>query len=85
MSVDNGDSAPAGAARLITGHGHCRRSMSTVEHSISIDGMTCAFVRHGSEEAQQLDGSPGPMNFATEKARVEYGGDVTPKQLVDHR
>ena len=55
--------------------------MSTVE--LSIDGMTCASCAARIEKKlNKLDGVTATVNFATEKARVEYGGDVTPEQLV---
>ncbi len=55
--------------------------MSTVE--LSIDGMTCASCAARVEKKlNKLDGVTATVNFATEKARVEYGGDVTPEQLV---
>ena len=55
--------------------------MSTVE--LSIDGMTCASCAARVEKKlNKLDGVTATVNFATEKARVTYGGDVTPEQLV---
>ena len=58
--------------------------MSTVE--LSIDGMTCASCAARVEKKlNKLDGVTATVNFATEKARVEYGGDVTPEQLVADR
>ena len=55
--------------------------MSTVE--LSIDGMTCASCAARIEKKlNKLDGVTATVNFATEKARVEYGGDVSPEQLV---
>ncbi len=50
---------------------------------ISIDGMTCASCAARIEQKlNKLDGVTATVNFATEKARVEFGDDVTPEQLV---
>ena len=50
---------------------------------LSIDGMTCASCAHRIEKKlNKLDGVTATVNFATEKARVEYGEEVTPEQLV---
>jgi Cu+-exporting ATPase len=50
---------------------------------LSIDGMTCASCAAGIEKKlNKLDGVTATVNFATEKARVEYGDEVTPEQLV---
>ena len=50
---------------------------------LSIDGMTCASCAHRIEKKlNKLDGVTATVNFATEKARVEYGDEVTPEQLV---
>jgi Cu+-exporting ATPase len=55
--------------------------MTSVE--LSIDGMTCASCAHRIEKKlNKLDGVTATVNFATEKARVEYGDEVTPEQLV---
>ena len=55
--------------------------MTSVE--LSIDGMTCASCAHRIEKKlNNLDGVTATVNFATEKARVEYGDEVTPEQLV---
>jgi Cu+-exporting ATPase len=55
--------------------------MTSVE--LSIDGMTCASCAHRIEKKlNKLDGVTATVNFATEKARVEYGSEVTPEQLV---
>jgi Cu+-exporting ATPase len=55
--------------------------MTSVE--LSIDGMTCASCAHRIEKKlNKLDGVTATVNFATEKARVEYGNEVTPEQLV---
>ncbi len=55
--------------------------MTAVE--LSIDGMTCASCAHRIEKKlNKLDGVTATVNFATEKAHVEYGDGVTPEQLV---
>ncbi len=55
--------------------------MTPVE--LSIDGMTCASCAHRIEKKlNKLDGVTATVNFATEKARVEYGPEVTPEQLI---
>jgi Cu+-exporting ATPase len=54
---------------------------ATVE--LSIDGMTCGSCAAGIEKKlNKLDGVTATVNFATERARVKYGGGVTPEQLV---
>ncbi|MCV7223584.1 heavy metal translocating P-type ATPase [Mycolicibacterium elephantis] len=55
--------------------------MSTIE--LSIDGMTCASCANRIErKLNKIDGVTATVNFATEKARVTYGDDVTPEELV---
>ncbi|MBB2993401.1 Cu+-exporting ATPase [Mycolicibacterium iranicum] len=55
--------------------------MNTVE--LTIDGMTCASCAARVEKKlNKLDGVVATVNFATEKARVEFGGDISPDQLV---
>src|SRR6478672_5231085 len=50
---------------------------------LSIDGMTCASCAHRIEKKlNKLHGVTATVNFATEKAHVEYGTEVTPKKLV---
>jgi len=50
---------------------------------LSIDGMTCTSCAHRIEKKlNKLDGVIATVNFATEKAHVEYGDGVTPDQLV---
>ena len=50
---------------------------------LSIDGMTCASCAHRIEKKlNKHDGVTATVNFATEKAHVEYGNEVTPEQLV---
>ncbi|MDA2894883.1 heavy metal translocating P-type ATPase [Mycolicibacterium sp. BiH015] len=55
--------------------------MSTVE--LTIGGMTCASCAARVEKKlNKLDGVIATVNFATEKARVEFGDTVSPDQLV---
>ncbi len=55
--------------------------MTSVE--LSIDGMTCASCAHRIEKKlNKLDGVAATVNFATEKAHVEYGDTITREQLV---
>ena len=55
--------------------------MSVVE--LSLDGMTCASCANRIEKKlNNIDGVTATVNFATEKARVEFGDDVTADQLV---
>ncbi|WP_396883244.1 heavy metal translocating P-type ATPase [Mycobacterium sp. SMC-4] len=50
---------------------------------LTIGGMTCASCAARVEKKlNKLDGVTATVNFATEKARVEFGADVTPDQLV---
>jgi Cu+-exporting ATPase len=56
---------------------------TTAAVELSIDGMTCASCAAGIEKKlNKLDGVTATVNFATERARVEYGDEVTPEQLV---
>jgi copper chaperone CopZ len=58
--------------------------MTSVE--LTIDGMTCASCAHRIEtKLSKLDGVTATVNFATERARVEYGDAVTHEQLVARR
>ena len=55
--------------------------MSVVE--LSLDGMTCASCATRIEKKlNKIDGVTATVNFATEKARVAFGEDVTADQLV---
>ncbi|GAB3241914.1 heavy metal translocating P-type ATPase [Mycolicibacterium hippocampi] len=50
---------------------------------LSISGMTCASCASRVEKKlNKLDNVVATVNFATEKARVQFGDDVTPEQLV---
>ncbi|NGY60191.1 copper-translocating P-type ATPase [Lentzea sp. NEAU-D13] len=54
---------------------------STIE--ISIGGMTCASCAARIErKLNKLDGVEASVNYATEKARISYAGDLTPADLV---
>jgi P-type Cu+ transporter len=59
-------------------------STSSAGHvELQIGGMTCASCAARIEKKlNKIDGVTATVNFATEKARVEYGGDVSPEQLV---
>jgi Cu+-exporting ATPase len=55
--------------------------MTTIE--LSVDGMTCASCAARIEKKlNTLDGVSATVNFATEKARIQYPDNVTPEQLV---
>jgi Cu+-exporting ATPase len=55
--------------------------MSVVE--LSVDGMTCASCANRIEKKlNKIGGVTATVNFATEKARVEFGEDITAEQLV---
>ncbi|AOS92126.1 heavy metal translocating P-type ATPase [Mycobacterium intracellulare] len=50
---------------------------------LQIGGMTCASCAARIEKKlNKIDGVSASVNFATEKASVEYGGDVSTEQLV---
>ncbi|MGB3231247.1 MAG: heavy metal translocating P-type ATPase [Mycobacterium sp.] len=50
---------------------------------LSISGMTCASCAMRVEKKlNKLDNVVATVNFATEKARVQFGDDVTPEELV---
>ncbi len=50
---------------------------------LQIGGMTCASCAAGIEKKlNRLDGVTATVNYATEKARVDYTGDVRPHQLM---
>ncbi|MCV7301417.1 copper-translocating P-type ATPase [Mycobacterium barrassiae] len=55
--------------------------MSVVE--LSVDGMTCASCASRIEKKlNKIGGVTATVNFATEKARVEFGDDITADLLV---
>ena len=46
--------------------------------------MTCASCANRIEKKlNTIDGVAATVNFATEKAQVEFGDDVTPEQLAE--
>jgi Cu+-exporting ATPase len=50
---------------------------------LQIGGMTCASCAARIEKKlNKIDGVTASVNFATEKARVDYVGDVSPQELV---
>jgi Cu+-exporting ATPase len=51
---------------------------------LQISGMTCASCAARIEKKlNKIDGVTATVNFATEKARVDYVGDVSPEQFVE--
>ncbi|MCP2247330.1 heavy metal translocating P-type ATPase [Lentzea aerocolonigenes] len=57
--------------------------MATETIEISIGGMTCASCAARIErKLNKLDGVEASVNYATEKARVTFPGDLTPADLV---
>jgi Cu+-exporting ATPase len=58
-------------------------SPSAGQIELQIGGMTCASCATRIEKKlNKIDGVTATVNFATEKARVDYVGDVSPGQLV---
>uniref|UniRef100_UPI00061DC454 cation transporter n=1 Tax=Kitasatospora aureofaciens TaxID=1894 RepID=UPI00061DC454 len=50
---------------------------------LSIGGMTCASCAARIEKKlNRMDGVEAAVNFATEKARVDYGPGVTVEELI---
>ncbi|MBB4919839.1 heavy metal translocating P-type ATPase [Streptosporangium saharense] len=50
---------------------------------LSIGGMTCASCANRIErKLNKLDGVTATVNYATEKAKVTYSGDISPEDLV---
>jgi P-type Cu+ transporter len=57
---------------------------STGQIELQIGGMTCASCAARIEKKlNKLDGVTATVNFATEKARVDYVSDVSPDELVE--
>ena len=57
---------------------------TTGQVELLIGGMTCASCANRIErKLNKLDGVTATVNYATEKARVDYTGDVTADDLVD--
>src|SRR3712207_1551064 len=55
----------------------------TGEVELLIGGMTCASCAARVEKKlNRMDGVSATVNYATEKARVSFGGDVTPDDLI---
>jgi P-type Cu+ transporter len=53
------------------------------ELELEISGMTCSSCANRIEKKlNKLDGVTATVNYATEKAKVSYGGDVRPEDLV---
>ena len=51
---------------------------------LRIGGMTCASCAARIEKKlNKIDGVTATVNFATEKARVDYVGDISPEELVE--
>ncbi|NED96582.1 copper-translocating P-type ATPase [Phytoactinopolyspora alkaliphila] len=58
-------------------------AVATSRVELVIGGMTCASCAARIEKKlNRVDGVTASVNFATEKARVEYTGDITPQDLV---
>ena len=55
----------------------------TGEVELLIGGMTCASCAARVEKKlNRMDGVTATVNYATEKARVSFGGDVTTDDLI---
>ncbi|ELS51222.1 heavy metal translocating P-type ATPase [Streptomyces viridochromogenes] len=58
-------------------------SHPTTEVELAIGGMTCASCAARIEKKlNRLDGVTATVNYATEKAKVSYGGDVSVQDLI---
>ncbi|MBF6445715.1 copper-translocating P-type ATPase [Nocardia farcinica] len=58
-------------------------TQSSTRIELAIGGMTCASCANRIEKKlNKLDGVTATVNYATEKARVEYSGVLTPEDLV---
>ncbi|UUV35944.1 heavy metal translocating P-type ATPase [Amycolatopsis roodepoortensis] len=56
----------------------------TTEVELAISGMTCASCAMRIEKKlNKLDGVTATVNYATEKAKVTYSGDVEPQRLIE--
>ncbi|NBH03455.1 heavy metal translocating P-type ATPase [Amycolatopsis sp. SID8362] len=61
-----------------------RPQVATGEVELAITGMTCASCAMRIErKLNKLDGVTATVNYATEKAKVVYSGDVEPQRLVE--
>ncbi|MEV0334748.1 heavy metal translocating P-type ATPase [Nocardia sp. NPDC050717] len=55
----------------------------TGQVELVIGGMTCASCANRIEKKlNKLDGVTATVNYATEKARVDFSGDVSPEELI---
>ncbi|MBF6456077.1 MULTISPECIES: heavy metal translocating P-type ATPase [Nocardia] len=55
----------------------------TGQVELVIGGMTCASCANRIEKKlNKLDGVTATVNYATEKARVDYTGDIAPEELI---
>ncbi|MGN0043172.1 heavy metal translocating P-type ATPase [Rhodococcus sp. (in: high G+C Gram-positive bacteria)] len=56
---------------------------TTRDVELTIGGMTCASCAARVEKKlNRMDGVTASVNYATEKAKVSYSGDITPEDLV---
>ncbi|EGX55763.1 metal transporter ATPase [Streptomyces zinciresistens K42] len=56
---------------------------ATTEVELAIGGMTCASCAARVEKKlNRMDGVRATVNYATEKAKVSYGGDVSVEELI---
>ncbi|MEV0296613.1 heavy metal translocating P-type ATPase [Nocardia sp. NPDC050710] len=56
---------------------------ATGQVELVIGGMTCASCANRIEKKlNKLDGVTATVNYATEKARVDFTGDISPEQLI---
>ncbi|MEV4124901.1 heavy metal translocating P-type ATPase [Nocardia sp. NPDC049707] len=57
--------------------------LSAGQVELVIGGMTCASCANRIEKKlNRLDGVTATVNYATEKARVDFSGDISPEQLI---
>ncbi|ASR34997.1 copper-translocating P-type ATPase [Prauserella marina] len=73
---------------MTTGHASAPRDTAgrgdRDEVELAITGMTCASCAARIErKLNKLDGVTATVNYATEKAKVSFGADVLPEQLVE--
>lgn len=56
---------------------------ATGQVELVIGGMTCASCANRIEKKlNKLDGVTATVNYATEKARVDFTGDISPDDLI---
>jgi Cu+-exporting ATPase len=59
------------------------QSSATGQVELVIGGMTCASCANRIEKKlNKLDGVTATVNYATEKARVDFSGDISPEELI---